>query len=75
MELTNVPIKTTTITFIADSEQQALDIIEYHKNHQNDEGYTLTKYKTDYKSKKDRKTHEIIEEHWAVTVTKEYEVI
>ena len=39
------------------------------------EGYTLLKYKNDYKSKKDRKTGEIVDEWWIVEITKGYEVI
>ena len=70
-----LPLKTETRTYVANTEQQALDTIEYFKAQQTAENYTLTKYHTVYKSKKDRKTHEIIEEYWLVTITKEYEVM
>lgn len=68
-------LKTETLTFKVDSEQLAMETIEQYKDNQITDGYTLTKYNTTYKSKKDRKTHEIIEEYWLVSVTKEYEVI
>ena len=68
-------LKTETLTFKVDSEQLAMETIEQYKDNQITDGYTLTKYNTTYKSKKDRKTHEIVEEYWLVTVTKEYEVI
>ena len=67
-------IRSKTFEFIVDSEQEAMDLIEEYKEKQAKEGYTLTKYNTVYKSKKDRKTHEVIEEYWIVTVTKKYEV-
>ena len=68
-------LKTETLTFKVDSEQLAMETIEQYKDNQITDGYTLTKYNTTYKSKKDRKTHEIVEEYWLVSVTKEYEVI
>lgn len=68
-------LKTETLTFKLDSEQEATDMIEEYKCHQLDENYTLTKYNTVYKSKKDRKTGEIILEYWLTTITKEYEVM
>lgn len=67
-------LKTETLIYKVNSEQQAMDTIEEFKNNQSIENYTLTKYNTTYKSKKDRKTGEIIEEYWLVSVTKEYEV-
>lgn len=68
-------LKTETLVFKVNSEQRAIEIVEEYKNNQMTDGYTLTKYNTTYKSKKDRKTHEIVEEYWLVSVTKEYEVI
>lgn len=68
-------LKTETLTFKVDSEQEALNIIEECKEKQRTEGYTLTKYNTVYKSKKDRKTGEIVDEYWLASTTKEYEVI
>lgn len=70
----SIPMKTETQTYIAPSEQCALETIEHFKEAQLEEGYTLTKYNTTYKCKKDRKTHEIVEEFWLVSVTKEFEV-
>lgn len=71
----NKQLKTETLVFKVDSEQLAMDTIEEYKNNQIENGYTLTKYNTTYKSKKDRKTHEIVDEYWLVSVTKEYEVM
>jgi len=68
-------LKTETLVFKVDSEQLAMETIEEYKNNQSVDGYILTKYNTTYKSKKDRKTHEIIDEFWLVSVTKEYEVM
>lgn len=71
----NKQLKTETLVFKVDSEQLAMETIEEYKNNQTADGYILTKYNTTYKSKKDRKTHEIIDEFWLVSVTKEYEVM
>jgi len=68
-------LKTETLVFKVDSEQLAMDTIEQYKDEQTTGEYTLTKYNTTYKSKKDRKTGEIIDEYWLVSVTKEYEVM
>ena len=70
----SIPLKTETQTYVAPTEQCAIETIEQYKEAQLTEGYTLTKYNTTYKCKKDRKSHETIEEYWLVTVTKEYEV-
>lgn len=67
-------LKTETLIFKVDSEQLAMDTIEQYKDDQITGNYTLTKYNTTYKSKKDRKTGEIIDEYWLVSVTKEYPV-
>lgn len=71
----NKQLKTETLVFKVDSEQMAMDTIEEYKNNQNIENYTLTKYNTNYKCKKNRKTGEIENEYWLVSVTKEYGVI
>ena len=71
----NKQLKTETLVFKVNSEQLAMDTIEEYKNSQNVDGYTLTKYNTTYKSKKNRKTGEIEDEFWLVSVTKEYEVM
>lgn len=68
-------LKTETLTFKVDSEQLAADIIDEYKANQNKEDYTLTKYNTTYKCKKDRKTGELVDEYWPTTITKEYEVM
>lgn len=68
-------LKTETFVFKVDSEQLAMDTIEEYKSNQAVEGYTLTKYNTTYKCKKDRKTGGISDEYWLVTVTKEHEVM
>lgn len=67
-------LKTETLVFKVDSEQLAMDTIEEYKENQVSENYTLTKYNTTYKCKKDRKTGDVISEFWLVSVTKEYEV-
>jgi len=71
----NKQLKTETLVFKVDSEQLAMDTIEEYKNNQDTDGYTLTKYNTTYKCKKNRKTGEIENEFWLVSVTKEYEVM
>ena len=71
----NKQLKTETLVFKVDSEQLAMDTIEEYKNNQSVDGYTLTKYNTTYKCKKSRKTGEIEDEFWLVSVTKEYEVM
>lgn len=68
-------LKTETLVFKVNSEQLAMDTIEEYKNNQVNENYTLTKYNTTYKCKKNRKTGEIEDEYWLCSVTKEYEVI
>lgn len=68
-------LKTEQLTFKVNSEQRAMEIIEQHKDNQLSENYTLTKYNTTYKCKKDRKTGEIIDEYWLVVVQKEYPVM
>ena len=64
-----------TLTFTIDSEEEAMTTVETYKANQLTEGYTLLKYKNDYKSKKDRKTGEIVDEWWVVEITKGYEVM
>lgn len=71
----NKQLKTETLVFKVNSEQLAMDTIEEYKNNQVTDGYTLTKYNTTYKCKKNRKTGEIEDEFWLVSVTKEYEVM
>lgn len=68
-------LKTEQLTFKVDSEQLAMETIEQYKDNQLSENYTLTKYNTTYKCKKDRKTGEIIDEYWLVVVQKEYPVM
>lgn len=68
-------LKTETLVFKVDSEQLAMDTIEEYKNNQAVDGYTLTKYDTTYKCKKNRKSGEVESEYWLVKVTKEYEVM
>lgn len=67
-------VKSETVEFVIDNEQEATDIIEEYKVNQAVDGYTLTKYNTTYKSKKDRKTGEIINEYWITSIKKEYEI-
>lgn len=68
-------LKTETFVFKVASEQEAMELINEYKEGQLVDGYVLTKYNTTYKSKKDRKTGEIVDEYWLVSVTKEHEVM
>lgn len=60
--------------FEADTEKEAESIVETYKTNAIKEGYTVTKTKVDYKSKKDRKTGEITDEWYNVEVTLAYDV-
>ncbi len=62
-----------TITHEADTEVEANSIIEDFKSRAISEGFTVTKTKVDYKTKKDRKTGEITEEWYNVEVTFTYD--
>lgn len=63
-----------TFIYNIDNEAEAADTVEHFKNNQNVEGYTVARSKIDYKTKKDRKTGEIVEEKWITEVTVTYEV-
>jgi hypothetical protein len=62
-----------TISHEADTEEEATALIDDFKARANKEGYTVTKTKVDYKTKKDRKTGEITEEWYNVEVTYVYD--
>lgn len=55
-------------------EQDATALVEEYKAKAVENGYTVLKTKIDYKTKKDRKSGEIVEEWWMVEVTVSYEV-
>jgi hypothetical protein len=57
-----------------DTEEEANSVVDDWKNRATREGFTITKTKVDYKTKKDRKTGEITEEWWMVEVTISYEI-
>lgn len=59
-------------TYNVYSEKDATQTVEEFKDRQDEEGYTVTKTKIDYKVKKDRKTGEIVEEKWIVEITITY---
>lgn len=59
-------------TYNVYSEKDATQTVEEFKDRQDEEGYTVTKTKVDYKVKKDRKTGEIVEEKWIVEITITY---
>lgn len=61
-------------SFKADTEKEAESIVEGYKSRSFNEGYTVSKTKVDYKSKKDRKSGEISEEWWNVEVTLAYDI-
>lgn len=63
-----------TISHEADTEEEATALIDDFKARANKEGYTVTKTKVDYKTKKDRKTGEITEEWYNVEVTYVYDI-
>ena len=63
-----------TETYRVDTEEEATSTVEEYKAKAVHEGYTVTKTKVDYKSKKDRKTGEITDEWWMVEITMSYEV-
>ena len=63
-----------TEVYRVDTEEEATNIIEEYKARAVNEGYTVSKTKVDYKSKKDRKTGEITDEWWMVEVTVAYEL-
>lgn len=56
-----------------DSEEGAKAIVKDYENRSLEEGYIVKKRDISYKAKKDRKTGEITEETWTVTVTVSYE--
>ena len=62
-----------TRKYEADTETEAESIVEGFKTNAIKEGYTVTKTKVDYKSKKDRKTGEITAEWYNVEVTMTYD--
>lgn len=62
-----------TIYHQADTEVEANSIIDDFKSRAAREGFTVTKTKVDYKTKKDRKTGEITDEWYNVEVTYVYD--
>lgn len=54
------------------SETGAYGIVEDYKAKQDEEGYTVVKSNVDYKVKKDKKSGDVLEEKWIVTVTVSY---
>ena len=62
-----------TYVYNIDSEKEATATIEDYKQKQYEEGYVVLKTKVDYKTKKDRKTGEIVEEKWITEVTIGYD--
>ena len=63
-----------TYVYNVDNEPESATIINEFKDNQLTKGFTVLKYKIDYKTKKDRKTGEIIDENWLTEVTVSYEV-
>ena len=64
----------TTYVYNIDNEDESARTIQDFKDKQLTEGYTVLKSKVDYKTKKDRKSGDIIEEKWVTEVTIAYEV-
>lgn len=67
-------LKKLTYSYDSDTEQESSELIEKYKDEQLEKGYMVTKSKVNYKSKKDRKTGEIISENWDTEITIAYEV-
>lgn len=61
-----------TWVYDSSSETEAYEIVNNYKSKQDEEGYTVVKSNVDYKVKKDKKTDEIIDEKWIVTVIVSY---
>lgn len=56
------------------SEEEAGEIVEEYKAKQVSENYTVLNSKVDYKRKVDKKTGDITDEKWIVSITVGYEV-
>lgn len=56
-----------------DSEHEANSVIDEWKTKASQGDFTVTKTKIDYKTKKDRKTGDILDEWWMVEVTLVYD--
>lgn len=56
------------------SEEEAGEIVEEYKAKQIGENYTVLNSKVDYKRKVDKKTGDITDEKWIVSITVGYEV-
>lgn len=56
-----------------DTENEANSVIDEWKAKAAQGGFTVTKTKIDYKTKKDRKTGDILDEWWMVEVTLVYD--
>ena len=63
-----------TEVYRVDTEEEAATIVDEYKARAVRDGFTVSKTKVDYKSKKDRKTGEITDEWWIVEVTISYEI-
>jgi len=63
-----------TEVYRVDTEEEAATIVDEYKARAVRDGFTVSKTKVDYKSKKDRKTGEITDEWWMVEVTISYEI-
>ena len=63
-----------TEVYRVDTEEEAANLVEDYKAKAASEGATVSKTKVDYKSKKDRKTGDIVDEWWMVEVTISYEI-
>lgn len=60
------------MTYLCDSEEEASAIIESFKEEQENGHYTVSRYKSDFKKKKNKITKEQVE-YWVVTVEKKYD--
>lgn len=60
------------LSYLCDSEEEATDLINNFKENQTKEHYTVSKYKTDLKKKKNKETKEEFE-YYVVVIEKKYE--
>lgn len=67
-------ISKTTFVYNVDNEEESTALVQSYKDEQLTKGYTVLKYKIDYKQKKDRKTGEIIDENWLTEITISYDI-
>lgn len=56
------------------NEAEAYNALLKYVNEQNEKGYTIMKSVVDYKVKKDKKSGDVIDETWVITVKTSYTI-